>query len=159
MFWRMPVTIGSANSIGIGAADGYEALVQHGRYEVDETLLRRERRRVRLVDRLDDTGQHHVAAIGEGAVADGELHRRRRQQALADRQVDHVAEENPWFLALGQHTALDEVLLRLVIGDAAVELVGQVDAGFRTEAEVADLVLQQQVIRSPELTKNCSPRR
>jgi hypothetical protein len=70
------------------------------------------------------------------------LHGRSGEQALTDRQVDHVTDENPRFFGFGERSALDQLLLGLLIREAPVEGERQVDTRVAPEPELRDLVLQ-----------------
>ena len=81
-------------------------------------------------------------AVGDRRVADGELHRRRRQQTLPDRQLHVVAGEVAAALVLADHAEVGVPRLELLVGHRAVELERQVDAGVGAEPELLDLLLQ-----------------
>ena len=64
------------------------------------------------------------------------------EQALADGHLHQIARDQTCCLTLGQHLLLDQILLDRVVGNAAVPLVGQIDASVGAEAELHQIGLQ-----------------
>ena len=97
------------------------------------------------VDGLDNRGLEQESAVCNRRVRVGQLQRRRGHQALTDRHLHVVADQQTWRFVLAENVVLHQFGLDRVVGNSPLPFEGQLHAGVGTESEPLEIVLQRRL--------------
>ena len=99
----------------------------------------------RSEDRLDHRRLEEEAAVRQRRVRIGQLQRRRRHEALTDRGLHVVADEETGGFVLAEDVVLHQLRLDGIVGNPALPLERQLHARVLTEPEALEIVLQRRL--------------